>query len=173
MRAHPNLLAILIGGICGAPLGSSVLGCQGSLDGEGVASGTDSSIETPAPTTDSSIEATDETDPLNGDASGDATSDASGDGASDTPVKVGITYVFVGDGSSKISVFTMDPATAKLTLKSSADSSGNNPYSITTSADLSHLYAANTGSDSIAAFAVDPSSFALTFLNKGEHEAAR
>src|SRR4051812_8640696 len=77
----------------------------------------------------------------------------------------GSPFAYVGGQDGKIRVFSMDLATSELSPRGSTEA-GDYPSFLTVAPSKRHLYAVNEPGDALASFAIDPSTGALTFLNR-------
>jgi 6-phosphogluconolactonase len=85
--------------------------------------------------------------------------------APDAAVPTGTTHVYVGSGGGDIVHYVLEPA-GTLTLRERI-AGGTNPSFLAFAPSLTHLYAVNEGAQGqVAAFALDATSGALTFLNR-------
>jgi 6-phosphogluconolactonase len=76
-----------------------------------------------------------------------------------------VPYVYVGADDDTISVFVLDRTTGDLAPKGSI-AAGSNPSFLATDPTHRRIYAVNEGSGEVAAFAIDPSTGLLTFLDR-------
>ena len=78
---------------------------------------------------------------------------------------IGVPFVVVGGTDGSVSIYGLDAAAGKLTLLKSVNA-GNYPSFVALDPAHARLYAVNEADAKVAAFAVNPQTLELTFLNR-------